>query len=248
MTHYATLRDHKFDADVDDIRGAKLYGEGGEKLATIEDVVFEHGTGNIEYLVANEGHGRRVLVPVSEVRTAITSDRDFDSDLTRADIDRLPAFDEKVLHEDKEWKDYMELHRQSIKRREKAAEREYKRGWEDDPVEHMTDNVAHTITPVEVPAAPASKVTPIDRGRAVEDDYVPDLTPQRLAPVFTSTENTPDKLNMVPNVGHARGPAAGYVTAGLGPKWNGYQEMIRRDLPRLRGTCETCERDEKKVA
>jgi len=163
-------------------------------------------------------------------------------------MDRMPAFDEKILQHDKEWKTYIELHRESMQEREKAAEREYKHDWEDDPVAHMESNVAHTITPVEVPAAPASKVTPIDRDRRAKDDYVPDLTPHRLAPVFTNTENTSDKLNMVPDVGHARGPAAGYVTAGLGPKWNGYQEMIRRDLPRLRGVCETCRKDEERAA
>jgi len=119
MKHYATLRDYQFDTDVDDIRGATLYGEGGEKLAKIDDVVFEHGTGNIEYLVANEGHGRRLLVPVSEVRTAITSDRDFDSDLTRADMDRLPPFDDKILNHDEEWNNYLRLRREAIERREK---------------------------------------------------------------------------------------------------------------------------------
>ena len=246
MAHYATLRDYEFDADVDDIRGARLYGEGGQELGRIKDVVFEHGTGDIEYLVADEGYGRRVLVPVNAVRTAITDDRDFDSDLTKADIDHLPAFDDKVLKHDDEWQHYMQLNRQAMEEREKAARREYKENWTDDPVEHMTENVAHTITPIE-PVAP-SKVTPIDRGRRKESDYVPDLTPHRLAPVFTSTENTADKLTMVPDVGHATGPAAGYVTAGLGPKWNGYQEMLRRDLPRLRGVCESCEKDGKKVA
>jgi hypothetical protein len=243
MAHYATLREHRFGADVDDIRGAKLYGDGGMELATIDDIVFNHATGDIEYLVANEGHGRRVLVPTSAIRPAVASDRDFDTDLTKANLDRLPAFDEKSLTHDKEWKHYMQLHREAMDLREKAAEREYKKNWEDDPVEHRTENVAHTITPLEVPVR--SNVTRIDRRR---DDYVPDLTPNRLAPVFTNTENTPDKLNMVPNVGHATGPAAGYITAGLGPKWNGYQEMLRRDLPRLRGVCETCERDRKKVA
>lgn len=243
MEHYATLQDYKFDADIDDIRGAKLYGEGGEELAKIKDVVFDHDTGTIRYLVADEGHDRRVLVPISEVRTAITDARDFDSDLTKNDMDRLPAFDDKMLKNDTEWNNYKKLHEQALKDREKAAVREYKRDWTDDPVEHMTEDVAHTITPIEV--AP-SNVTPIDRGR--KDDYVPDLTPQRLAPIFTNTAQTSDKLNMVPNAGHSRGPAAEYVTAGLGPKWNGYQERIRRDLPRLRGTCETCERDNKKVA
>jgi len=161
MTHYATLRDYQFGADVDDIRGAKLYGEGGQELAKIEDIVFEHGSGNIEYLVANEGHGRRVLVPVTAVRSAIASDRDFDSDFTKSDMDRLPAFDEKMLHHDAEWKHYMQLHREAVEEREKRAQREFKEGWSDGPVEHMSENSAHMITPVE--SAPASNVTPIDR-------------------------------------------------------------------------------------
>lgn len=248
MKHYATLRDYQFDADVDDIRGATLYGEGGEKLAKIDDVVLDHDSGAIEYLVANEGRGRRVLVPVTGVRTALTSDRDFDSDLTRSDIEHLPAFEDSMLNHDETWKNYMRLHRDAMKKDEKEAHRDYKEGWKDDPVAHQAEDVAHLITPVEVPPAPASKVTSIDRGRQAEDDYVPDVTPERLAPVFTNTAQTPDKLNMVPHAASSRGPAAEYVTAGLGPKWNGYQERLRRDLPRLRGVCEACKKDEEKVA
>ena len=245
MAHYSTLQDYRFDADIDDIRGARLYGDGGAELAKIKDVVFEHGTGNIEYLVADEGHDRCVLVPVTEVRTAITSDRDFDSELTRADMERLPAFQSRMLKHDKEWHDFLELHRNAWRDRENAALREYKEEWVDDPVEHRKDDVAHTITPIE---GPAENVRSIDGGRGIEDDYVPDLTPQRLAPIFTKTENTSDKLNMVPQAEQSRGPAAEYATAGLGSKWNGYQEMLRRELPRLRGACQTCAAEDKRVA
>ena len=245
MAHYSTLQDYQFDADVDDLRGATLWGDAGEKLGKIEDVVFDHQTGEITQLVAKEEHGRRVLVPVSMVRPAIENDDDLQCDLSREEMDRLPAFDEKILKHDAEYKHYMDLHRQMLKERTKAAEREYKQQWNDDPTEHRTDDVAHTITPIEVePESSASSTG----ARRADDDYVPDLTPQRLAPVFTNTAQTPDKLNMVPNAEHSRGPAAEYVTAGLGPKWNGYQERIRRELPKLRGTCETCEADSKKAA
>ena len=243
MPHYATLNDYQFDADVDDLRGATLYGEAGQKLATIDDIVFEHGSGNIEYLVANEGHDRRVLIPVNRVRTSIANDRDLDSDLTREDMDHLPAFESKMLHHDQEWKNYMQLHREAWRDREKTGEREYKQGWTEDPVEHRTEDAAHLITPVE-PVGSHESV-----GRAeVADDYVPDLTPQRIAPIFTNTAQTSDKLNMVPQVEHSRGPAAEYITAGLGPKWNGYQERVRRDLPKLRGVCESCKREDDRAA
>jgi hypothetical protein len=245
MAHYATLGEYQFDADVNDLRGATLYGDGGARLAQIEDVVFEHGSGNIEYLVAREDHGREVLVPINLVRASIVSDEDLDSDLTLEDINQLPAFHAEMLKHDREWKNYLQLHRQTLEDRNRLAQKQYKQEWTDDPVEHRTDDVAHNITPVE--AESSSNVTPIDRART-EDDYAPDLTPQRLAPIFTNTAQTSDKLNMVPNVGHSRGPAAEYQTAGLGVKWNGYQEMIRRDLPRLREECETCRGNREKAA
>jgi uncharacterized protein YrrD len=47
MAHYGTLRDHRFDDDVDDIRGASLYGMDDEKLGKIDDVIFDHGSGAI---------------------------------------------------------------------------------------------------------------------------------------------------------------------------------------------------------
>jgi hypothetical protein len=166
----------------------------------------------------------------------------LDSELTKEDLSHLPAFDEKMLKHDKEWRTYMKLHRQALAERNKASRREYREEWTDRPVEHIEENAAHIITPVE--SAPrSSKVTPIDRRR--RSHYVPDLTPRRLAPIFTKTAQTPDKLNMVPNVGHERGPAADYQTAGLGVKWDGYQEMIRRDLGHLQEGCEECERKRK---
>ncbi|HVZ19104.1 MAG TPA: hypothetical protein VG897_18445, partial [Terriglobales bacterium] len=206
----------------------------------------DHNTGDISHLVVKEEHGRRGLVPVNMVRPVIENDRDLQTELSREDMDHLPAFDDRMLRHDQEWKHYMQLHRQTLKDRNKKAQEEYERGWEDNPVEHRTDDVAHLITPIDVEPEP-SNVTLIDRGRR-RDDYVPDLTPQRLAPIFTNTEETPDKLNMVPNAGQSRGPAAEYQTAGLGVKWNGYQEMVRRELPRLRGACETCERERRRVA
>ena len=48
MTHIGTLRDYRFtnvDEATDDIRGAKVYGLDDEKLGKIDDVIFDHATG-----------------------------------------------------------------------------------------------------------------------------------------------------------------------------------------------------------
>jgi uncharacterized protein YrrD len=38
-----------------DIRGSKLYGLNDEKLGKIDDVIFDHGTGEIRYVVVDTG-------------------------------------------------------------------------------------------------------------------------------------------------------------------------------------------------
>jgi len=238
MSHYSTLQDYRFAADVSDIRGAKIYGEGGVELAKVQDVVFDHSTGDIRYLAAKY-ESRRVLVPLNRVFRSAVDEDSFSSDMTKADLDRLPEFNDKSVSSRDEWRDYEKRHR-DIMASDKRWEKDYKENWEESPVLHAKDDVAHSITPAEVPAAGAAPARASDSG-----DYVPDLTPQRIAPVFGSAENTPDKLNMVPQAGNSRGPAAEYVSAGLGPKWNGFAERVRRDLHQLRGSCSHCKEDER---
>lgn len=125
-----------------------------------------------------------------------------------------------------------------LKERAKTARQEYKRNWRDDPVQHMDDDVAHNVTPIEAGQASGSNVKTVDRQRS--DDYVPDVWPERLAPVFTATEQTSDKLSMVPQGASSRTPAAEYITAGFGPQWKDFAERLQRDLPRIRGGCPRC--------
>jgi len=243
MSHYATLNKYRFDADVDDIRGAKLFGEGSQQLGKIHDVVFDHATGDIRYFVVAYGHERRVLVPLDHVFRTVVDEDSFSTDLTSDDLEHLPAFDAQVLENDRQWRNYEKLHRSSMKDRIAArqqVEKEYQAHWTEDPVQHREGAPAHDITPAPRPPE-RSKVTPIDRGRRHERDYVPDVTPHRLAPVFGDTRNSSEKLGMVPQAGSSSGPASEYTTAGFGPKWNGFAERIKRDLVDIRGKCERCD-------
>ena len=38
---YGTLRDYRFNKDIDDIRGSAVYGPDDEKLGKIDDVIFD---------------------------------------------------------------------------------------------------------------------------------------------------------------------------------------------------------------
>ncbi len=55
MAHYGLLGSHHLHEATEDIRGSKLYGLNDEKLGKIDDVIFDHSSGDIRYVVADTG-------------------------------------------------------------------------------------------------------------------------------------------------------------------------------------------------
>ena len=113
---YSTLRDYRFNKDIDDIRGSTVYGPGDEKLGKIDDVIFDSDSGQIQYLVIDTGgwlKSRRFLVPPAEVRPSASHDDDFEVSLTKNQIERFPALDEKVLEDKQKFQQYETSYRSS---------------------------------------------------------------------------------------------------------------------------------------
>jgi hypothetical protein len=242
MSHYSTLQDFQFDADVKDIRGAALYGADQSKIGKIADVVFDHENGTIRYLVADIGHGRRVLLPLNHVyRTAIDEEA-FETDLPSTGLDRLPAFDQKVLESDQSWKSYEQLHRSSLEDRDKAAIREEKKDWEEDPVMHQKGS-NRIITPEGVSTPESGMGT----GGSAEAISASELFPDRLTDKFTSTTPGGEKLTLVPEES-ARIQDAAYGTETLGPHWDAFEENLVEHLPAIRSRCGICAAGQRKVA
>ena len=147
MAHYGLLRDYRFDDEgtTDDIRGAKIYGQNDEKLGKIDDVIFDHTTANIRYLVVDTGgwlSSKKFLVPPDRVRASQKHDGDFEIRLTKQQIERFPAYSESDLESDENWKEY---------------EKRYKAAWHDGPVQHRKGSDRDiTPTPSEMPAESGS--------------------------------------------------------------------------------------------
>lgn len=242
MSHYSTLQDYQFDADVKDIRGAALYGENQKKIGKIKDVVFDHDNGNIRYLVADMGHDRLLMLPLSRVyRTAVDEDA-FETDLSSSELEHLPAFDDKVFASDESWKSYEQQHRDSLKQRKKAAEREEKKHWENGPVMHM-EGSDHIITPPDIPAE-TSTVTTTSSERSVPAS---ELYPDRIQPKFTNTDARGENLTLVPEES-ARIQEAAYGTETLGPHWEAFEDSVRENLGKIKTRCGVCETHRRSVA
>jgi sporulation protein YlmC with PRC-barrel domain len=109
MGHYGLLANWISDDPAKDIRGRTLYGLEDEKLGQINDVVFDHSTGNISYIVIDTGgwlRTKRFIVSAEHLRPSTKHHNDFICDLTKPQIESLPPYDDSCLHSHQAWAAY----------------------------------------------------------------------------------------------------------------------------------------------
>lgn len=110
MALYANLRDYRFSEDVEDIRGSEIIGLEDEKLGTVDDVIFDHASGDMRYLVVDTGgwlSSRKFLVPARQVMTATEGEeRNYRVALRKDQIERFPEYREEAIDRDDEFTDY----------------------------------------------------------------------------------------------------------------------------------------------
>ena len=147
MAHYGLLREYRFAdiAEAEDIRGAKIYGRNDEKLGTIDDVIFDHSTGDIRFVVVDAGgwfSSDKFLVPAHRLHTSAEHEQDFSVNLDKDQIKNLPRYNESDLRTQEHWESY---------------EKRYSDAWHAGPVQHREGSDRNlTPTPREMPAEPGS--------------------------------------------------------------------------------------------
>jgi sporulation protein YlmC with PRC-barrel domain len=242
------LREYRFSDDVDDIRGATLYGADNEKIGKIDDVIFDHATGTIQYAIVDAGgwlSTRKFLVPADRIRPSGKDANDFATDMTKDQIKSLPEYDEKTVGNDKDWNNY---------------QRRYSEAIETGPVMHKEAST-HIITPEpdEMPAM----------GEPLPDEDV--LQPQRIAGKFPDPAPDPSKIRLRPTAVAAaedasipgtplepeiptrleeealdrRQPTSAGRQRG---RWSSFEEHLRRNRVDITASCRSCGTAEDQVA
>ncbi|HEY2114702.1 MAG TPA: PRC-barrel domain-containing protein, partial [Candidatus Angelobacter sp.] len=133
MPHYGILRDHKLEG-IDDLRGADVYGVNDEKLGTIDDVIFDHSSGDIRYIVLKTGgmlSSKKVMVPANRVEPYGNHDDKFYAELDKERLEMLPEFKEDTMKAQGDWSTY---------------EKDYEKRWSDGAVMY-NKNTGRIITP-----------------------------------------------------------------------------------------------------
>jgi hypothetical protein len=134
MAKHGLLGNYRFKDATEDIRGSKLYGINDEKLGKIDDVIFDHFTGLIYYVVVDTGGwltSKKFIVPADRLRMSVNHQDDFSADLTKEQVESLPPYQEVDLESDEQWSDY---------------EGRYRSKWEANPVMHRAET-DRNITP-----------------------------------------------------------------------------------------------------
>lgn len=134
MAQHGMLRDYRFTDAAEDIRGSKLYGLNDEKLGKIDDVIFDHSSGSIRYVVVDTGgwlSTKKFVVPAQRLRASAEHKDDFAVDLSKKQVESLPPYDESHLESDQQWADY---------------EGKYRSKWDTGPVMHR-EGTDRNITP-----------------------------------------------------------------------------------------------------
>ena len=228
MAHYGILKDTPVAAASEDIRGAHLYGLNDEKLGKIDNVIFDHSTGNIQYVVVDTGGWlttKKFIVPAEGLHASAKHEDDFEADLNKEQIESFPPYNESDLDSETKWNGY---------------EGRYRSKWVASPVMHRAET-DRNLTPT---TQQSSGNLESERAAAGAHGAVPG---SRLGPV--STGSTRSDLNAASSATERVVPAGtdsvviSNSAVGIGGRWDTFQSRLRQRRKEAVAGCQTCSND-----
>jgi hypothetical protein len=218
MAQYGLLGDYRFTEAAEDIRGSKLYGLNDEKLGKIDDVIFDHSTGDISYVVVDTGgwlSTKKFIVPAERLRMSAKHEDDFAVDLSKAQIEKFPPYEEAHLESEERWKDY---------------ENRYRAQWKSDPVMHRAEtdrNITPTTYQMEGNVSSERAENRANPGSGAGTGRTIPLT-SSAQPL--DNEDDDEDTGAFETDGYAASTDTVDIdntAMGIGPRWDTFQERLR---------------------
>jgi hypothetical protein len=211
MAHFGTLRSSEYSTSTGaDIRGAHVYGQKDDKLGKIDDVIFDHTSGKIIYVVIDTGGwltSKKFIVPANQISDSAQHDGDYVVDLTKEQIEKFPAYDEDDLSSEENWGLYEDRYRDS---------------WSEGSVLHR-EGSNRTVTPapddVTADELPVAGLSPEEQEADLE---AADRADDR---VFPAAGNV---IDLDPNSG------------AVGSRWTAFEQELQQRRRELTESCTTC--------
>jgi hypothetical protein len=223
MAHYGTLKNAPVAEACEDVRGSHLYGLNDEKLGKIDDVIFDHSSGDILYVVVDTGgwlHSKKFLVPAERLRASAKHENDYDADVSKRQLGSFPQYNESDLESEARWKGY---------------EERYRAKWVANPVMHRAETDRNLT--------PTSKQTTgnLESESAAAQAHAQPISVQ---PVVTSAERAGwDAAERVTERAVPAGTDAVAIdntSVGIGGRWDTFQSRLRERRKEAVARCRTC--------
>ncbi len=227
MAHCGVLGNQGLPEDVRDIRGTIIRGPEGQKLGKVNDVIFDHDTMEIRYLVVDSDGSFELgtfLLPAASVSRDEKHNSGLTTSASKQRIENAPQYDKEVLNSTDNWNKY---------------EQEFKRYWEEDPVMHMKGS-DRIITPPEEPAPDQASSTSATSESTSREINPAELFPERISKVFSDPEPSGSKLTLRP-LPVARAEEAASGVALLKPRWwDAFENYLNRNKGDIQSRCSQC--------
>jgi sporulation protein YlmC with PRC-barrel domain len=224
MAHYGTLKDASVAAATEDIRGAKVYGVNDEKLGKIDDVVFDHSTGDIRYVVIDTGgwlHSKKFLIPTDGLRNSAKHEDDFETNLNKQQIESFPPFNDSDLESEDKWSNY---------------ENRYRAKWVTNPVQHRSET-DRNITPTTYQAGGNLNS---ERAEATAHGNPPPARSQFTAGTSQADLNAAERPTERAVPAGADSVVIDSSAIGIGGRWDTFQSRLRERRKEVVSQCQTC--------
>ncbi len=223
MAHYGTLRGFRFseaDEVADDIRGSEVYGLNDDKLGKIDDVVFDHSSGDIRYVVVDTGgwlSTKKFLVPAERLRPSGKHEDDYQTDLDKKRVESFPPYNEADVENAENWKKY---------------ETSYRSKWSGDTIMHR-EATDRNITPTTSQMTKGTGATGAPEGGSER----PLSRPVNYAELDS---------RMIPPTGNEVDINSNGM--GISPRWSNFEERLRQRRHEVTSACVTCGSEPAKTA
>lgn len=230
MAHYGTLRSASITEPDEDIRGAHLYDQNDDKLGKIDDVIFDHSSGDIRYVVVDTGgwlSSHKFIVSRDRLRASARHQDDFETDMTKKQVESLPPYDESDLKSESKWSDY---------------EGRYRSKWVADPVMHRAET-DRNVTPTTYQAMGNIDSESAAAAQGHGGSPVPKMRPASSA----RREGVSESEMAASESPTGRIVPAGADTVvisnsavGIGGRWDTFQSRLRERRREAGSACDTC--------
>ena len=226
MAHYGILGGTALSGSGEDIRGARLYGKNDERLGKIDDVIFDHSTADIRYIIVDTAGwltSRKFIVPAERLQASAKHENDFEVNLTKKQVETFPPYNELDLESQSKWSRY---------------EGKYRAKWVNDPVMHRAET-DRNVTPTTYQTTgnyESERSASVAHSGAAMVPRMPAVT----------TSNSRSDMDAASSLTERVVPAGtdtvviNNSAVGIGGRWDTFQSRLHERRKEVVAACRTC--------